>query len=122
MYETRPQRANPARPHNAHFYEARKEGELRIFDLYAAQSGVITIGECLPPGRLPLKPPLVGRDFGLYSHVNYGGARSHSPDELMSAFAAEHALTQVKKFAEIHTAGEMNRMVPECLRRLGALQ
>lgn len=115
-------RANPACPHNAHFYEARNERELRIFDVYCAQSGIITIGECLPPGRLPLKAPLVGRDYGLYSHVTYGGVQSQSPDEVMSAFAADHGLTRVKKFAEINTKDEMDRMVLECLRRLGAVQ
>lgn len=115
-------RASPARPHKTHFYEARNERELRIFDVYCAQSGIITIGECLPPGRLPLKPPLVGRDYGLYSHVTYGGVRSQSPDEVMSTFAADHGLTRVKKFAETDTTAEMDQIVLECLRRLSAVR
>lgn len=116
-------RANPASPYNAHFYEARRGAELRIFDLYCSQTGYITIGECLPPNRAPLRPPLApGRDFEVYSHVNYGGVKSQSPEDVMSAFAAEHGLTQVKKFEEIRTAGEMSRVLPEALRRLKVLQ
>lgn len=114
--------ADPARPRDAHFYEAHLGEELRIFDLYCHETGIITIGECLPPNRLPLKPPLVGRDFGIYAHVSYGGVRSQSPEEVISAFAAEHGLTQVKKFAEMHAAGEMSRLLPETLRRLKLLQ
>lgn len=115
--------ANPGRPYNAHFYEARRGEELRILDLYCSGAGFITIGECLPLGRPPLKPPLVpGSDFLLYVRVNYGGVKSRSPEEVMSAFAAEHGLTQVRKFAEIHTAGEMSHILPEVLRRLKVLQ
>lgn len=116
-------RTNPALPYNAHFYEARRGEELRILDLGCSKDGIITVGECLPPGRPPLKPPLVpGRDFGIYVHVNYGGAKSPSPEDVMSAFAAENGLTQVRKFAEVRTAGEMSRIVPEVLRRLKIMQ
>jgi hypothetical protein len=62
------------------------------------------------------------RDFAVYVHVNYGGVPSQSPEEVMCAFAAEHGLTQVRKFAEIHTTGEMSRILPEVLRRLKGLQ
>lgn len=116
-------RANPKHPYHAHFYEARRGADLRILDLHCSENGYITIGECLPPNRTPLKPPVVpGSDFGIYAHVNYGGVRSQSPEDVISAFAAEHGLTEVKKFAEIHTAGEMSRILPEVLRRLKVLQ
>ncbi len=115
--------ANPAHPYNAHFYEARRGAEVRIFDLYRTTSGIITIGECLPPGRPPLQTPLVpARECEAYVHVNYGGRRSESPDEMMATFAAEHGLSEVQKFAEIQTSGEMPRLILEVLRRLKVLQ
>jgi len=115
--------ANPAHPYNAHFYEARRGAEVRIFDLYRSASGIITIGECLPLGRPPLQTPLVpARESEAYVRVNYGGRRSESPDEMMATFAAEHGLSEVQKFAEIQTSGEMPRLILEVLRRLKVLQ
>jgi hypothetical protein len=109
---------NPTRPFNVHFYEARLNGRLRIFDLHRDKRGV-TIGESLvrdtQPLMAPIVPPLVN---AVYTHVNYGGLPDQDPGNIMYAFAHVHSLTDCKKIHEIQTLDQMMDIMGEVLLRL----
>lgn len=109
---------NPGRPFNLHFYEARLDGRLRIFDIFRDDKGT-SVGESLIKGTEPMTEVMVPPTISpIYTHVNYGLWKSQDPDKIMEAFAYVHGLTGVTKIHEIQFLNQMADIMAEVLLRL----
>lgn len=114
--------ADPTRPYNLHFYECKYNGRLRIFDLFRTHiddEDAVTIGESLTPSMEPIAPlfsPPV--NAVLYTHVNYGGVVTSSPDWFMGTFAGMHKLTDVVKLMETTAFNQVLPVMQIVIERL----